>query len=136
MNGNADPEIVYKLEAILKAGKNNNIDPDKLALKVTLKAMEFVPFSQCGGGENNSFASLTKSCLEKAFDVVLTECVNLIHKGDFNPKIVATKVALKLTAVLLKATCVQIHRCRTRRTSTRNAKNGKNGNGNAKNKAE
>lgn len=127
MNGNADPEIVDKLEAILKAGKNNNIDPDKLALKVTLKAMEFVPFSQCGGGENNSFASLTKSCLEKAFDVVLTECVNLIHKGDFNPKIVATKVALKLTAVLLKATCVQLHRCRTRRTTTRNAKNGKNG---------
>jgi hypothetical protein len=131
----ADPEIVNKLERILQAGKNNNTDPDKLALKVALKAMEFVPFSpQCGGGEN-SLASITKSCLEKAFDVILTESVNLIHKGDFNPKVVATKVALKLSAVLLKAVCVRLHRCRTRRT-TRNAKNNGNANANAKNKEE
>ena len=38
----ADPEIVNKLEKILENGKNNKTDPDALALKVTLKAIELL----------------------------------------------------------------------------------------------
>ena len=116
-----DAEIVNKLERILQNGKNSKTDPDALAVKVTLKAIELLSIPQCAGGNNNnSLASLTKSCIEKAFDVALTESINLIHKGDFNPKVIATKIVLRITAVLLKATCNRLRKCRTRKNSSNN----------------
>ena len=122
-----DNEVVNKLEKILENGKNNKTDPDALALKVTLKAIELLSIPQCAGGNNNnSFASITKSCIEKAFDIALTESINLIHKGDFNPKLVATKIVLRVTAVLLKASCSRLRKCKTRKNSSNNNNGSKN----------
>jgi hypothetical protein len=130
-----DPEIVNKLERILQNGKNSKTDPHTLALKVTLKAIELLSIPQCAGGNNNnnnnSLASLTKSCIEKAFDVALTESINLIHKGDFNPKLIATKIVLRITAVLLKATCSRLRKCRTRKNPSNNTSRNNNSRNNS-----
>ena len=52
-----DPEIVNKLERILQNGKNSKTDPDALAVKVTLKAIELLSIPQCAGGNNNNSKS-------------------------------------------------------------------------------
>jgi hypothetical protein len=128
----ANPEIVNKLERILEAGKRDNMDHEKLAVKVSLKAIELLSF-QCGGGKNiESLANLTKSCIEKAFDVALSESINLLHKGDFNPRLVATKIALRVSAILLKASCARLRKC-TRRNTEPSKNNENNALNNARN---
>uniref|UniRef100_A0A6C0JXW5 Uncharacterized protein n=1 Tax=viral metagenome TaxID=1070528 RepID=A0A6C0JXW5_9ZZZZ len=123
MRASPAPEVVDKLERLLSKGKENGTDPDLLATKVTLKAIELLSIPQCGGNPNkNNFISVTKSCFEKAFDVALNEAITIIHKGEFDPKLLATKIALRVSSVLLKASCSRLSKCATRR----NRNNGNN----------